>query len=92
MGIIGKEVADGVANFIGGLSYSVQFNLPYIALSDPVGSDFEAWSGLLWPYAGVGGATFPLWGSFPEDGLKPEVRMPLWWSPARFIKGFPIGT
>ena len=57
VGIVGNEVADGVARAAGGLSYCIQYGLPYCDLLDPIGRDFEAWVGLLWPYVGTGGAS-----------------------------------
>ena len=57
VGIIGNEVADGVARAAGGLPYCIQYGLPYCDLLDPIGRDFEAWARLLWPYVGTGGAS-----------------------------------
>ena len=39
--------------FASGLFYSVQFALSYIDLLDSVGFDYNAWSGLFWPYGEV---------------------------------------
>ena len=55
--IVGNEVADKVARADGGLPYCIQYGLPYCDLLDPIGRDFEAWVGLLWPYVGTGGAS-----------------------------------
>ena len=57
VGIVGNKVADGVARAAGGLPYCIQYGLPYCDLLDPIGRDFEAWVGLLWPYVGTRGAS-----------------------------------
>ena len=57
VGLVGNEVADRVAGAAREIPYCIQYGVSFCDLYDPIGRDFEAWVGLLWPYLETGGAS-----------------------------------